>query len=254
MAQVGVHAVIGLVGTQVILAGLPVERPLKRALAFGFVLGNILPDFDYLAAAMVYPHSHELAFSLHRGFTHSLLAALVTTVGMGLVSLITGIRAARYSGYGLGLGILVHIVTDVFIWFSPVDVLWPLGYYGFPSTINLWGWWSTPELLSRLLASAEYLAWALYCRRLWALTVQFQTNVGLQSALLRTEQFCLILWAVFSALAFDVGGDLFFAFYGLPMGIVFMPLFLYLTCLMQPTIEALATPAVASARLFQEDK
>jgi membrane-bound metal-dependent hydrolase YbcI (DUF457 family) len=246
--QVGLHAGAGLLGSQAVIAGLAAPAPLKRAMIFGFMLGNLLPDFDLVASVMMWLHDQTLALSLHRGFTHSLFFCLLAASGFSAGAVIVGDREPRYFGFGVSLGVLTHLFADMLLWFSPVDVLWPLGFFGIPSEINLWEGWTTPPLLERLLTAAEFGAFALYYRWLWHLSVRYGTNPDLRPQLVRLESTCLVLWVAYSALAFDLNPSLFEGLIFVPIGVLFMPFCLYVTVRMRATIEAMATPALSAAR------
>lgn len=246
MPQVGIHASIGLLGSQFGLATLPIEAPLKRAMIFGFVTGNMIPDFDLVASVMMWLIDKEVALSLHRGFTHSLLAVLLLAGGFSMAAAILADRETQFFGIGMSLGVFAHFFADIFAWFSPVEVLWPLGFFGLPSTINLWEGWTTPPLMGRLLAAAEFLSWALYYRWLWILSIRFRTNLDFRPSLVRLEYACWLLWMVYSALAFDLQDRLFLVLHYIPLGVLFMPLCLYVTYRMRETVEGLASPLLAA--------
>ncbi|MFB0534706.1 MAG: hypothetical protein ACETWR_06970, partial [Anaerolineae bacterium] len=60
-------------------------------------------------------------------------------------------------GLGLGIGILMHILLDLLIWFNGVEILWPI-----PSWVNLWSHVTPPEWWSKLMMPAESLCLALF--------------------------------------------------------------------------------------------
>lgn len=250
MPQVGFHGAIGILGSQTVLARLALRPALRRTLIFGFILGNIMPDFDLLATVMTWLIDKEIALSLHRGFTHSLFAALLVAGGFSAGAALLGEKKARLLGLGAALGIITHSVADIFAWFAGVDLLWPLGFYGLPSKINIWSNWITPPLVSRLLAAMEFLAWALYYRWLLALSLRYGTNRELQQPLQRLTAACFLCWAAYSILALYLEHGWFEALFLVPVGVVFMPLYLYVTCRARLTVEAMAAgPSVSDTGL-----
>ena len=124
MAQAGIHGLIGNAVRKL--------SPVREWLMLGIVLGSLLPDVDNLAVAaatvMKLPTD-----GLHRTFTHSLFSVVAVMVVFFVLGALA--KKPRYSnlGIGLGVGILMHILLDLLIWFSGVAILWPI-----PSWINLW--------------------------------------------------------------------------------------------------------------------
>ncbi|HEY3363779.1 MAG TPA: metal-dependent hydrolase [Symbiobacteriaceae bacterium] len=237
MAQVGIHALTGLVLGEALLSGSVPSRTRQRALIFGYVLGNIVPDLDYLAAVGAYPVSHTLALHLHRGFSHSLLAALALLVGFFVSSWLMDDPYLRYLGYGLAAGVATHMALDIFVWFAPVDVFWPASEFGIIPPVNLWWWYNAPVLVGRLLGAFEFGAFGLYYDHLAKLAISYRTDLDAVASLERMATVCWITWAVLSALSLDVKADTYDIWFYIPMGLIFMPSCLYLTWRCQATIE-----------------
>lgn len=240
MGQVGLHGLTALVVGEYVLSGM-VEKPVaKRALVYGFALGNFLPDLDFLAVVAMYPQNHELAMHLHRGFSHSLLAVIALMTGFSAAAALMRDTYFRYLGIGLALGVVGHFTEDIFIWFAPVDVFWPASLFGYIPPIDLWWWWETPEVVGRLLGAAEFGAFALYYDYLVNLAVQYGTNQDMVPMVRRMATTCWLIFAVLTALAVDLPNKTFEMALYVPMGIVFMPAVFYTTWRMQATIEVLA--------------
>jgi len=148
MAQAGIHSIVGM--------AIRKWTPDRKWLMLGIVLGNLFPDADNLAVAVatVMGKSTE---GLHRTFTHSLFfVAAIVIIFYGIV------WASKRSewgnlGLGLGIGVLMHILLDLLVWFNGVEILWPI-----PSRVNLWtnvtppGWWD------KLMMPAENLFFFLF--------------------------------------------------------------------------------------------
>lgn len=239
MGQVGLHGLTGLVIGEALVAPLVQERIPRRAIMFGFVLGNMVPDLDFLAVVSMYPIDHELAMHLHRGFSHSLLAAVSMIVGFWTAALLMKDPYMRYLGLGLGLGIVGHFTLDLLIWFAPVDIFWPASLFGIIPPMNLWWWWKEPMLIGRLLGAAEFAAFAIYFDHLCRLAMAFETNLDVIPAARRMATLCWLTWAVLTALSVDLPPSTYELGIYVPMGIVFMPSCFYLTWRMQTTIEFL---------------
>jgi membrane-bound metal-dependent hydrolase YbcI (DUF457 family) len=239
MGQVGLHAITGLAVGDYLVSGLVTQHTARRALLFGFVMGNIFPDLDYIAVAAVWPINPSLALGLHRGFSHSLLAAAALAIGFYAASILMNDTYVRWLGFGLALGVVAHLTEDMLIWFSPVDVFWPASLFGIIPSVNLWSWWNTPPLIGKLLGAAEFAAFAFYYDHLVRLAQSYRTNLDFVGVVRTMATSCWITWAILSVLALDLPGAAFSIWLYVPMGVLFMPGCLYLTWRMQETIQAL---------------
>jgi membrane-bound metal-dependent hydrolase YbcI (DUF457 family) len=93
----------------------------------------------------------------HRTLTHSLFFALAVAIIFYLLSLVLSRSEIGTFGFGLATGMaLLHTVIDIFAWFDAVGVFWPLW------SIDLWGWFTTPEIISNLLRAGNFFAFAAY--------------------------------------------------------------------------------------------
>ena len=148
MAQAGIHGLVGVA----------VRRwtPRRKWLLLGIVLGNLLPDADNLAVAVATVTGGSTE-GLHRTFTHSLFFVLALLVLFWLVGVVMKRPSTTNLGFGLGIGVLMHILLDLLIWFDGVALLWPL-----PSWVNLWQGVTPPEWFGKLLMPLEMLFFAAY--------------------------------------------------------------------------------------------
>jgi membrane-bound metal-dependent hydrolase YbcI (DUF457 family) len=140
------------------MLGVAVKKwsPARKWLMLGIVLGNLLPDADNLAVAIATLTGNETD-GLHRTFTHSLFfvaAIIIVFYGIAWATKKGGISNL---GVGLGIGVLMHILLDLLIWFNGVEILWPLA-----SWINLWEGVTPPEWWSKLMMPIENLFFALF--------------------------------------------------------------------------------------------
>jgi membrane-bound metal-dependent hydrolase YbcI (DUF457 family) len=147
MAQAGIHSMVGMAVRK--------WTPDREWLMLGIVLGNPLPDADNLAvaAATLTGRSTE---GLHRTFTHSLFTVAAVIIVFYAIAWATKRPRWGNLGLGLGIGILMHILLDLLIWFNGVEILWPI-----PSWVNLWSNVTPPEWWSKLMMPAEFLFFAL---------------------------------------------------------------------------------------------
>jgi membrane-bound metal-dependent hydrolase YbcI (DUF457 family) len=94
---------------------------------------------------------------LHRTFTHSLFTLIALVVLFYLVSLVTRDQKWNNFGMGFGMGILMHIVLDLFLWFNGVELFWPIKF-----ELNFWSWFTMPVWLDKLLKTGEFLAFGMF--------------------------------------------------------------------------------------------
>lgn len=177
MAQAGMHGLVGMAVRKI--AGK------KEWLLLGILLGSFVPDMDNVgvAVATLMKVSTE---GIHRTLTHSVffMAAVV------FVFLIIGqwkkeVRWANL-GIGLGLGMLLHSLLDLLIWFNGVAIFWPL-----PVWVNLWANSTPPEWFMEFLDPAEFLFFTLF---LWAL-VSWARKANTDGNFMKTLRVWLILEA-----------------------------------------------------------
>jgi membrane-bound metal-dependent hydrolase YbcI (DUF457 family) len=224
MAQAGIHGMIGV--------AIRKWTPDRKWLMLGIVLGNLFPDADNLAVAVatVMGKSTE---GLHRTFTHSLFfVAAIVLVGYIVA---WGIKRPQWAnlGLGLGIGILMHIVLDLVVWFNGVEILWPL-----PSWVNFWEGVSLPEWWDKLMNPLENLMFTLYFVLLASVARKRKTNLDYLSKLNVWTWIQGILCVVFLVLAYTMKSGfltIFGAVYLLSLGWA-----LGVTIRMRDTVEAIA--------------
>ena len=164
MAQAGIH---GLTGTAV-------RRwtPTKPLLMLGIVLGNLFPDLDNFAVAIATVTGGNVE-GLHRTFTHSLFTVLGLWLLFFVVGAITKQDKWRHFGAGFAIGIIMHIILDIFIWFGHVQLFWPLAY-----DLNIWQQVTPPSWWMQLMMPAEFFFFALFFWVLATMAQNQETNLG----------------------------------------------------------------------------
>jgi membrane-bound metal-dependent hydrolase YbcI (DUF457 family) len=163
MAQAGMHSMIGVAVRK--------WTPARQWLVLGIVLGSLLPDADNLAVAVATVTGASTA-GLHRTFTHSLFTVAAIIILFQIIATLTKRPRWANLGLGLGIGVLLHILLDLLIWFDGVQILWPL-----PLWINLWEGVTPPEWFEQLMKPAEMLFFALYFAGLAVLAVRQGTDL-----------------------------------------------------------------------------
>jgi membrane-bound metal-dependent hydrolase YbcI (DUF457 family) len=208
MAQAGIHGLIGMAVRK--------WTPERTWLMLGIVLGSMLPDADNLAVAVATITKQPTA-GLHRTFTHSLFTVVVVIAVFYLVSLITKHPRWNNLGIGLGVGILMHILLDLLIWFDGVAILWPIS-----SWINLWSNVTPPTWWTTLMQPVELLFFALFFLYLYFLARKQGTDLGFLGKLRIWTILEGILFIIFLVLAYTLSKGfliIFGAIYLLSLGL-----------------------------------
>jgi membrane-bound metal-dependent hydrolase YbcI (DUF457 family) len=221
MAQAGIHSLVGVAVRK--------WMPAREWLVLGIVLGNLLPDADNLAvaAATLTGASTE---GLHRTFTHSLFTVAAIIIVFLLAASLTKRPSWGNLGLGLGVGVLMHILLDLVIWFNGVQLLWPL-----PLWVNFWEGTTPPEWFSQLMLPVEMLFLALYFWMLAGLARKQGTNLGRLKSLKVWTAVQSILFLIFLILVYTMENGfmtVFGAVYLLSLGLAFA-----ITIQMRLTIE-----------------
>jgi membrane-bound metal-dependent hydrolase YbcI (DUF457 family) len=91
---------------------------------FFLILGGILPDGDFVLDWI-------FGLGLHRTYSHSLPFMILVGLGVYYVFKRFGFKNSKMLGFGVSLGILVHIVADILTTSScgGPAVFWPIGLY-----------------------------------------------------------------------------------------------------------------------------
>jgi membrane-bound metal-dependent hydrolase YbcI (DUF457 family) len=222
MAQAGIHG----------LAGMAVRKwtPNRAWFMLGIVLGNILPDADNLVVAVA-TIAKLPAVGLHRTFTHSLFTVAVVVIAFYIVAWATKCPRWGNLGLGLGIGILMHILLDLLVWFNGVKILWPI-----PSWVNLWSNVTPPEWWSKLMLPAEFLCFALFFVLLYVTARKRGTDGGFLRTLRVWTVVQGVLFVVFTVLVYTMEAGFMIpygALYLLSLGLAFG-----VTIRMRETVEA----------------
>ena len=190
MAQAGIHSLIGMAVRK--------WAPKAEWVMLGIILGNLIPDTDNLAVAIATVAKLPTE-GLHRTFTHSLFTILAILVLFYIIAALTKKTHWNNLGIGLGIGVLMHILLDLLLWFNGVAILWPI-----PSWINIWAGYTPPEWFDKLMLSAEYLFLSLYFILLYSLARNYKTDQDYQKTMLAWATIQAVLFLVFTFLVYTM--------------------------------------------------
>lgn len=207
MPQSGLHGIAGLYAARLLRPGDPAggRGPAVQteagAFKYGLVLGNILPDIDFFVMGPAYLVRGSSALGLHRSWSHSLLTQALCC-GLLLLLWARGNDRRRGLVKGLWLGMAMHSIADVFLWFSGVRLLWPLSI----GDVDLWTRVTAPGWLSNLLGAADYLFFALFFADLGRQARARGVDLEMLPRLRRVIAVLCTLFFAFGALAFVWSG------------------------------------------------
>jgi len=227
MPQNGVHAIVGTLVRK--------WMPQKEWLLLGVVLGNMAPDLDNLVVAYATLAKLPDPESFHRTFTHSIFTILAMLVLFYLIALLTRNEKWKNFGIGFGIGILMHILLDLALWFNGVELLWPLDTY----ELNFWSWFVTPVWLKIFLDTGEFLMFGLYYLLLGSLAKKQDTDVKRRRSLRTWAILQFTLFILFTLMFFVLGTKgLHYTLYG---GLYLLSLIItiILTIRMRQTVDVL---------------
>jgi membrane-bound metal-dependent hydrolase YbcI (DUF457 family) len=226
MPQNGVHAIAGIAARK--------WMPQREWLLLGVVLGNMFPDLDNLAVAYATLTGSD-PHGLHRTFTHSIFTILAILLLFYLVAALTKSQKWNNFGLGLGIGILMHILLDLVLWFNGVELLWPIRY-----ELNFWNWFTVPAWLNILLETGEFLSFGLYFFLLASLSQRQNTNRERQGLSKIWAYIEFALFIVFVVLFFSLGTEgLHYTIFG-ALYLISMIIAIVITIQLRTTVEDLA--------------
>jgi membrane-bound metal-dependent hydrolase YbcI (DUF457 family) len=224
MAQAGMHGLVGMLTRKV--AGK------KEWLLLGALLGSFIPDMDNVGVAIA-TLTKIPTTGIHRTLTHSVFFMIVIVLAFYVFGQVKKEMRWGSLGLGLGLGMLLHSLLDLLLWFNGVALFWPL-----PIWINLWANTNPPEWFMKFMDPAEFLFFGLYLWRLGTWARQSNTDGGF----LKMHRLWMIvefaLFAIFTPLAYLMTKGFLTIFGALYLFSIFMAFFV--TLRMRQTVEASA--------------
>ena len=228
MPQNGVHAIIGTVTRK--------WMPQKEWLLLGVVLGNMFPDLDNLVVAYATLAQLPDPEGFHRTFTHSFFTIALILVLFYIIAAVTQNEKWKNFGNGFGVGILMHILVDLILWFNGVALLWPIQY-----ELNFWSWFVTPAWLKIFLDTGEFLAFGLYFLLLNSLSQKQNTDGDRRRSLNMWAIVQFTLFILFTLMFFVMGAKgLQYTIFG-ALYLLSMILAMIVTIRMRQTVETVSS-------------
>ncbi len=157
MAQSGIHAFSGII----------LSKLFKQEKWFvpSLIFGSILPDIDIFFSAIAYLFGFSIveAEGIHRTFTHSIFTVIIIYLLFLSIKEIKSDEKFKTIGKGLCIGMTIHIILDIFLWFHDISLLWPLQPYVMEPT-NIWGDISLSQypIFKKLLLAFEFIMFRIY--------------------------------------------------------------------------------------------
>lgn len=224
MAQAGMHGLVGMAVRKI--AGK------KEWLLLGLLLGSLIPDMDNVGVAVATLMKLPTD-GIHRTLTHSIFFGVGVVILFYIISKFKKDVRWNNLGLGLGLGILLHSLLDLLLWFNGVAIIWPV-----PLWLNLWAKVTPPEWFMKFMDPAEFLFFVLF---LWALG-SWARKFGTDDGFLKTLRIWLILevafFVIFTPLAYLMTKGFLTVFGAVYLFSLFMTFFV--TIRMRNTVEAAA--------------
>ena len=222
MPQAGIHGLVGM-STR----GMTGK---KEWLLLGILLGSFVPDMDNVGVAVA-TLAKMPTEGIHRTMTHSVFFMAAVVIVFYLIGLWRKDVRWKNLGFGLGLGMLLHSLLDLVIWFNGVNLFWPFG-----GEINFWANTTPPEWFLTFLDPAEFLFLGLY---LWVLG-NWARRTSTDTEYMKTHRLWLILEAalfvIFTPLAYIMTKGFLTIFGVFYLFSLFMTFFV--TIRMRKTVEA----------------
>lgn len=236
MPQNGIHAMVGIASRK--------WMPKKEWLLLGVVLGNMFPDLDNLVTAFATlalgQPSQEAAEIYHRTFTHSVFTILVMVILFYIIAAVTKNEKWKNFGTGFGIGILLHMLVDLVLWFNGVPLFWPLG-----AELNFWSWFTVPTWLKIFLDTGEFLAFGFYFMLLVSLSQRHATDTAQQKSTRTWAYIEFVLFVLFAALFYyrdaqglDYSKGLYYQIFG-ALYLISLIVGMVITTRMKQTVESI---------------
>ena len=151
MSLTGTHAYISIL--------------IKNKLSYGkwffvsFLFGSIIPDIDYFFSKLHLLFNIPYFLSLlNKTFFHSIITVTLVYLILLILYEIKKNKKHLHMANGILLGMSLHILLDIFLWYDKIDVFWPLPV----ENVHIWSSITLSKNLSILILSLEFLFFRIF--------------------------------------------------------------------------------------------
>lgn len=132
--------------------------PKDKWLITSVVFGAMLPDIEWIFISIASLLTSSSLSIFHRTLTHSLFFPIILYLVIAIISELRKLPYIKIIGRGIVIGVLLHILFDIFLWILPVSFFWPLPIklkqFWFIETIEVW--------IDYLMLSLNFLFFRIY--------------------------------------------------------------------------------------------
>ena len=158
MAQTGLHTVISFK---------ILKNYYNKWFLYAFLIGSIIPDIDIainslkkIIVSYLNPNFYTSNSYYLVNYELSIFHSVITSILLYLITLmvyeIKRNEIILNFANGLLLGLLIHIIIDIFFYLRPIQIFWPLNYAGV-TPLNLWENINIPLKVFTLYLAIEFL-------------------------------------------------------------------------------------------------
>ena len=117
MIPAGLNAIISYQTKKII----PYEKYIMTGIVFGSMLPNIEIIFTSISSLFQIILKSEQIF--HRTFTHSIFTLIFIYLIFAILSELKQNKNIKTIGKGIAIGMLIHYLADIALWFNAIDLL-----------------------------------------------------------------------------------------------------------------------------------
>ena len=147
----------------------------KKPIYPAIFVGSLIPDLDIIFStiASIFISLESSVRIFNQTFSHSIFSAFFIYLLLMVISEINN-KNQKNMIKSLVIGILIHILTDIFLEQDGIQFLWPLPL----DKINFWGSFSLSDKFYQILLSFEFLWFRIYAWYLMKYYIKNPTKNG----------------------------------------------------------------------------
>ena len=207
MAQAGLHAYIAL--------SLRKKTPQVKWFLFAFVMGAIIPDLDIILTAIfsIFLTINESIILTHQTFSHSIFTHIIIYILFLIIYEATNREKFLHIGNGIFLGLLSHLLVDIFLWFDSIHLFWPLP----TDRLTIWGFiGEVKPLYIKILLALEFVFFRLLAYEIIKIILSYPSKNGKYiKNLSKYMQFQILFLIIFSFMSYFLNTSYTYFIFGL---------------------------------------